>query len=339
MRDDVWGFRLLSLPFALITSLFLGLVLMLDPVAAQPAPKIFRVGHLAAPGRTSDGGPPRALREALREFGYVEGQNIVYESRFAEGQFERLPDLAIELVQLNVDVIVAQGGKATEAARRATTTIPIVMAPASGDAVAVGWIATLAHPGANITGLSDESVELSAKRMELLREAVPKATLIAIVWNEADYGMTLRYREIEKAAHILQVEVQAVRVRGPEDFPTAFATMTGRRPDAMFLVADALTNVNRKQFIDFAAANRIPAMYESSLIVREGGLMSYGSSPDDEFREAARYIDRIFRGEKPANLPAAQPRRYYLTVNRKAATALGLTIPSSLLIRADEVVE
>jgi putative ABC transport system substrate-binding protein len=213
------------------------------------------------------------------------------------------------------------------------------MAPASGDAVAVGWIATLAHPGANITGLSDESVLLSAKRMELLKEAVPRATLIAIVWNEGDYGMTLRYREIEKAANILHVEVQAVHVRGPEDFPAAFATMTSRRPDAMFLVADALTNVNRKQFIDFAAANRIPAMYESSLIVREGGLMSYGTSLDDEFREAARYIDRIFRGEKPADLPAAQPRRYYLTVNRKTAAALGLPLPPPLVMRADEVVE
>jgi putative ABC transport system substrate-binding protein len=327
------------LHFALITSLFLGLITLWDPAAAQSPPKIFRVGHLAAPARTPDGAPPRALREALRELGYVEGQNIVYDARFAEGNFERLPDLALELVQLHVDVIVAQGGKATEAARRATTTIPIVMAPASGDAVAVGWIATLAHPGANITGLSDESVQLSAKRMELLKEAVPKATLIAIVWNEADYGMTLRYREIEKAANILHVEVQAVRVRGPEDFPAAFATMTTRRPDAMFLVADALTNVNRKQFVDFAAANRIPAMYESSLIVREGGLMSYGTIPDDEFREAARYIDRIFRGEKPADLPAAQPRRYYLTVNRKTATALGLPLPPPLLMRADEVIE
>lgn len=210
---------------------------------AQQAGKVFRVGHLAAPGRTPDGAPPRALREALRELGYVEGQNIVYEARFADGNFERLPALAAELVRLKVDVIVAQGGKSTEAARRATTAIPIVMAPASGDAVAVGWIATLARPGANITGLSDESIQLSAKRMELLKEAMPKAASIAVLWNEADYGMTLRYREIEKAARALHVEVQPIGVRGPEDFATAFAAMTRRRPDAMFLVADALTNV------------------------------------------------------------------------------------------------
>ena len=331
--------RLLSLPAALIISVLLLVAAEIPADAQSPPPKIFRVGHLAAPGRTPDGAPPLALREALRELGYVEGKNILYESRFAEGRFERLPELAVELVRLNVDVIVAQGGKATEAARRATTTIPIVMAPASGDAVAVGWIATLAHPGANITGLSDESIQLSSKRMDLLKEAVPNATLIAIVWNEGDYGMTLRYQEIEKAAHILNVEVQAIRVHGPEDFAAAFAAMTSRKPDAMFLVADALTNINRKQFIDFAAANRIPAMYESSLIVHEGGLMSYGASLEDEFREAARYIDRIFKGAKPADLPAEQPKRYQLTVNRKTAAALGLTIPASLLMRADELVE
>jgi len=331
--------QLLGRRFAVIASMLLGTFLALLSAAAQSPAKIFRVGHLAAPGRTPDGAPPRALREALRELGYVEGQNIVYEARFAEGKFERLPDLAAELVRLNVDVIVAQGGKSTEAARRATTTIPIVMAPASGDAVAVGWIATLARPGANITGLSDESIQLSSKRMELLKETLPKARSIAVLWNEADYGMTLRYREIEKAARTLHVEVQAVSVRGPEDFAAAFATMTRRRPDAMFLVADALTNVNRKQFIDFAAANRIPAMYESSFIVREGGLMSYGSNPEDEFREAARYIDRIFKGAKPADLPAVQPTRYYLAVNRKTATALGLTIPPTLLLRIDQLLE
>jgi putative ABC transport system substrate-binding protein len=329
----------MRLRFAVIASLLLGAFAASLPATAQSPSKVFRVGHLAAPGRTPDGAPPRALREALRELGYVEGRNVVYEARFAEGKFERLPDLAAELVRLKVDVIVAQGGKSTEAARRATTTIPIVMAPASGDAVAVGWIATLARPGANITGLSDESIQLSSKRMELLKEAVPKAALIAVLWNEADYGMTLRYREIEKAARALQVEVQAIAMRGPEDFAAAFATLSRRRPDAMFLVADALTNFNRKQFIDFAAANRIPAMYESGVIVREGGLMSYGSNLEEEFREAARYIDRIFKGAKPADLPAVQPTRFYLAINRKTANALGLTIPPALLLRADQLVE
>jgi putative ABC transport system substrate-binding protein len=324
---------------ALVIFAMLGQFLADTPAAAQAPQRIFRVGHLSAGGRTPDGAPLRSLREALRELGYVEGQNIVYEARFAEGKFERLPELAADLVRLKVDVIVAQGGASTEAARRATSTIPIVMAPASGDAVAVGWIATLARPGGNVTGLSDESIQLSAKRMELLKEAVPQAASIAVIWNAGDQGMTLRYREIEKAARTLRVEVQPLGVRGPEDFAVAFTTMTRRKPDAMFLVADALTSINRKQFIDFAASSGIPAMYESSAIVREGGLMSYGYSFDDQFREAARYVDRILKGAKAADLPAAQPTRYYLAVNRKTAATLGLTIPPSLLLRTDELVE
>jgi len=339
MRSLRPGARQLGLRSASVVSVVLGMSVACFPASAQVPQKVFRVGHLAAPARTPDGAPPRALREALRGLGYVEGQNIAYEARFAEGKVDRLPDLAAELVRLKVDVIVAQGGAAIEAARRATVTIPIVIAPAAGDAVAVGWIATLARPGANITGLTDEAVQLSAKRMELLKEAVPQAALIAILWNAADHGMTLRYREIEKAARTLRVEVQALGVREPDDFAAAFATMTQRRPDAIFLVADVLTTMNRKLLVEFAATHRIPAMYESSAIVREGGLMSYGPSFEDGFREAARYIDRIFKGAKPTALPAVQPTRYYLAVNLKTATTLGLTIPPSLLLRTDELVQ
>ena len=311
-----------------IVFLMPGMLVASLPAMAQAPQKVFRVGHLAAPGKTPDGGPPRALVDALRGLGYVEGRNIAYEARFAEGKLERLPQLAAELVQLKMDVIVAQGGASTEAARRATTTIPIVMAPAAGDAVAVGWISTLARPGGNITGLSDESVQLSAKRMELLKEAVPQAALIAIVWNDNDHGMTLRYREIEKAARTLRVEVLPLGVRNVEDFTGAFEAMTRRKPDAMFIVTD-----------EFAATHRIPAMYETSTIVREGGLMSYGPSFEDGFREAAGYIDRILKGAKPIDLPAVQPRRYYLAVNLKAAAALGLTMPPSLLLRSDELIQ
>jgi putative ABC transport system substrate-binding protein len=168
---------------------------------------------------------------------------------------------------------------------------------------------------------------------------LPQAALITILWNENDHGMTLRYREIERAARILRVEVQGLGVRTPDDFAAAFATMTRRRPDAMFLVADVLTNMDRKQFGEFAATHRIPAMYESSGNVHEGGLMSYGPNFDDQFREAARHIDRIFKGAKPADLPAVQPTRYYLTVNVKTAATLGLTIPPSVLLRADDVVQ
>ena len=320
---------------------FVSVALLATPflAASQPAQKMFRVGFLSAAGRTPDGAPARPFRETLRGLGYVEGQNITYEARFAEAKFERLPDMAAELVRLRVDVLVTQGGAATVAAKQATSTIPIVMSLASGDAVATGMIASLARPGQNITGLTDESVQLSAKRMELLKEAVPKAARIAVLWNANDQGMTLRYREIERAARLLNVEVQALGVREPDDFDGAFSTMARQRPDAMFLVADALTNLNRKRFIEFAATQRIPAMYEVDLFVRDGGLMSYGPKFEDSFRQAALYVDRILKGAKPADLPAQQPTTYILAVNLKTAATLGLAIPPSLLLRANEVVQ
>jgi len=191
--------------------------------AAQAPAKVSRVGFLSAGGRTADGGPPGPLREALRTLGYVEGRNVTYEVRFAEGKFDRLPGLAAELVGLKLDVIATQGGMATAAAKQATATIPIVIALSVGDAVAVGWIASLARPGGNVTGMSGEVVQLSAKRMEILKEATPNATRIAVVWNRDDAGMTLRYREIEKAARTLNVDVQALGVRDPGDFPAAFS--------------------------------------------------------------------------------------------------------------------
>ena len=333
------GLRWLVARFSVIASVGVGILALPLLAASQPAQKVFRVGYLSAAGRTPDGGPPGAIREGLRGLGYVEGQNIAYQARFAEAKFERLPDMAAELVQLKVDVLVTQGGSAAAAAKRATSTIPIVMALASGDAVATGLIASLARPGQNITGLTDESVLLSAKRMELLKEAVPTAARIAIVWNENDQGMTLRYREIEKAARLLQVEVQALGVREPDDFDAAFSKMARQRPDAMFLVADALTNLNRRRFVEFAATHRIPAMYETDQIVREGGLMSYGPRIGDSFRQAAVYVDRILKGANPTDLPAQQPTAYSLAVNLKTAATLGLTIPPSLLVRADDVIQ
>jgi len=332
------GLRTLIVRTTFIVSVALGMLGAPLLAAPQAPQKVLRIGYLGVGGRTPDGAPPRDLREGLRDLGY-DGQNVAYEARFAEGKAERLSGLAAELVRIPVDVIVAAGGLATAAARQATSTIPIIMAPAAGDAVALGWIASLPRPGGNVTGLTDESVQLSAKRMQLLKEAVPKAALIAVLWNANDQGMTLRYREIEKAARLLHVEVQALGVREPEDFTGAFSAMTRRRPDAMFLVADGLTTMNRKLLIEFAATHRIPAMYEFNFIVRDGGLMSYGPSFEDGFRLAARYIDRIVKGAKPADLPAEQPTRYYLTVNLTTAAAMGLTIPQSVLLRADEVIQ
>ena len=307
-------------------------------VEAQQAGKVWRIGFLAGGARTADGAPPAALRQALAELGYVDGKTVTYVGRWAEAKRDRLPGLVAELIDSKVDVIVTLGGPAAEAAKEATTTIPIVFAGA-GDAVGTGLIASLARPGGNMTGITDQATELSAKRLELLKETVPKATRIAVLWNADDRAMTLRYREVERAARILRVTVQPLGVRAPDDFAVAFSAMTRDRPDALFLVTDALTTLNRKLVLDFAAAHRIPAMYESGLPVRDGGLMSYGASPEDTFRRAAAYVDRILKGTKPGELPVEQPTRYYLLVNLKTAKTLGLTIPQSLLGRADEVIQ
>ncbi len=306
---------------------------------AQPADKLHRIGFLAGGGAPPDGALPGPLRQALRELGYVEGKTIAYTGRWADAKLERLPELAAELVKLKVDAILTLGGPATAAAKKATATIPIIISGFGGDAVATGIVASLARPGGNITGLSDDAGTLSAKRMQILKEAVPKAKRISILWNSDDHAMTLRYREIETAARMLHVTVQPLGVREPNDFATAFDAMTRERPDALFLVADALTVLNRKRVIDFAEQHRIPAMYENGTFVHGGGLMSYGPSPNDSFQAAARFVDRIFKGAKPADLPAEQPTRYYLAVNLKTAKALGLTIAQTLLMRADDVIQ
>jgi putative ABC transport system substrate-binding protein len=304
---------------------------------AQQAGKVWRIGYLTYGARPSDGRPPVALREALVELGYVDGKTVTYVGRWAEAKRDRLPGLAAELVDLKVDLIVALGTPAAEAARAATSTIPIVIASYE-DAVGIGLIANLARPGANITGITDQA-ELSAKRLEFLKEAVPKASRIAVLWNADHRAMTLRYREIERAASILRVAVQPLGVREPDDFDLAFSAMIRERPDALFMVTDALTTLNRKRVLDFAAVHRIPAMYEFGFLVREGGLMSYGAEFDDIWRHVAVYVDRILKGAKPGELPVEQPTRYYLVINLKTAKALGLTIPQSLLGRADEVIQ
>ena len=305
---------------------------------AQQHSKTWRIGFLAGGGRPPNGLAPAALREGLSALGYVEGTNLVYEARWAEGKFDRLPALAAEFVQLRVDAIVVLGWLATQAVRRATSTIPIVIAGV-GDAVESGLAASLTRPGANLTGMSDLEADLSSKRLQLLTETVPKASRIAVLWNQDDLGMTLRYRKIDAAAHALGVTVQALGVREPEDFGVAFSAMERQRPDALFLVTDALTNLNRKRVIEFVAMHRIPAMYENGTYVQDGGLLSYGSNLEDSLRRAAYYVDRILKGAKPGELPMEQPTRYYLFVNMKTAKTLGLTLPQSVLLRADKVIE
>jgi len=305
---------------------------------AQQQSKIWRVGFLAGAGRPTNGLPPAALREGLAALGYVAGTNLAYEGRWAEGKFDRLPALAAELVQLRVDAIVVLGWLATQAVRRATSTIPIVIAGV-GDAVESGLAASLTRPGANLTGMSDLEADLSSKRLQLLKETVPQASRIAVLWNQDDLAMTLRYRKIDAAAHALGVTVQALGVREPDDFEVAFSAMKRERPDALFLVTDALTNLNRKRVIEFAALHRIPAMYENGTYVQDGGLLSYGSNLEDSLRRTAYYVDRILKGAKPGDLPMEQPTRYYLFVNTKTAKTLGLTLPQSVVLRADKVIE
>lgn len=305
---------------------------------AQQRAKTWRVGFLSGNAPPSDGLPPKPLRQALHDLGYVERQNVIYVGRWGEARPERLPGLAAELLKAGVDVIVTTGTPATTAARQVSTSIPIVMSQV-GDADSLGFIESFARPGGNITGVTDQSAELSAKRLELLKEAIPKATRVAVIWNADDRGMTLRYQSVEKAAQALRVTVQPLGVREPNDFDAAFTAMGQHRPDALLLVTDALTLLNRKRVIQFSSQQRIPAMYEFSGLVQDGGLMSYGPSQEENFRRAAAYVDRLFKGAAPSTLPAERPNRYYLAINLKTARTLGLTLPPSLLVRADQVIE
>jgi ABC-type uncharacterized transport system substrate-binding protein len=322
---------------------FFGIVagaLLAVPLAneAQQAAKLWRIGYLSGGTRDTDDTPPASLRQALQELGYSEGKNVIYASRWAEGRRDELPQLAAELVALRVDLIITFGSPAAAAAKEASSTIPIVMA-VSGDPEGVGLVASLARPGGNVTGITDNATALSAKRLELLKEAVPSASRIAVLWNAKDQAMTLRYREIDRAARVLGVSVQPHGVREPDDFDHAFAAMDRERPDALFMVTDSLTNLNRKRVLDFVEMHHLPAMYEYASLVREGGLISYGPSFDDMFRRAAVYVDKILKGARPSELPVEQPTRYYLVVNLKTAKALGLTISQSLQLRADEVIQ
>ncbi len=306
---------------------------------AQSMPQTaVRVAYLSGTGRTSDGKPPAALIDALVGLGYIEGKNITFVARFSEGKAEILPVLAAELVRLGVDIIVTQGGPPTLAAKQATTQIPIIMGSVGGDAVATGLIESLARPGGNITGMSDENVGLNSKRMQLLKETLPKAARIAIIWNANDQGMSVRFTAMQKAAEILKIKVDSVEVRKSEDFAGALVTISKLRADAMLVVFDALTISNRQQVLEGAAALHIPAMYEVGQFVDAGGLMSYGPSTADGLRRTAGYIDQIVKGAKVVDLPAEQPTRFYLTLNLKTAAKLGLTFPPTLRLMADQVI-
>ena len=303
---------------------------------AQQARKTYQIGYLALGSRPDDGATPAALRQALAELGYSEGKNVSYVGRWAESMRARLPALAVELVAMSVDVIVTASSGAARAAKNATSAIPIVMA-LSTDPVGQGLIESLARPGGNVTGMSDNAIDLSAKRLELLKEAVPTASRIAVLWNTEDRAMTQRYQQIDRAAQALALSIQPLGVREPDDFERVFSEMNRERPDAMIMVTDVLTTLNRKRVLDYAEAHRIPAMYEFDSLVREGGLMSYGPSDDYLFGRAAVYVDKILKGARPSELPAEEPTLYHLVINPRTAKTIGFNIPQSLLLRAELV--
>ncbi|MFO1325138.1 MAG: ABC transporter substrate-binding protein [Burkholderiales bacterium] len=305
---------------------------------AQPAELVWRVGFCTNGFPPPDGLPPVAMRRALREQGYVEGRNVAYVGRWAELKPERLPVIAKELAELKPNAIVALGYPPADALRQATTSIPIVVCYA-GDPVAMGLVASFARPGANVTGISDQSAELSAKRMEILKQVRPNATRVAVLWNARNASMTHRFREIERAAGVLSISVQPLAVREPADFDAAFAAMAREHPDVLLVVTDALTASSQGRVTDYAAKNDLPAVYESGAVVRNGGLMSYGPKPDDIWRRVAVYVDRIVKGARPADLPVEQPNEFELVINMKTAKSLGIAIPPALFMRADEVIQ
>jgi putative ABC transport system substrate-binding protein len=316
--------------------------IVVSPLAgeAQQPTKIARIGYLV----TGSLEPPEArrslhdFRQGLRDLGYVEGQSIAIEYRAADGRNERLPGLAKELIGLNVQTIVTQGTPAATAAKQSTSTIPIVMAIAT-DPVGAGLIASLGRPGGNVTGLANLDAELSGKRLEMLKAAVPALARVAVWRNPANPAHRTALREAEGAARALGVRVQVVDVRDPGEFDTAFSVMKRERADGLVLCADSMFGTYRTRILDLATRGSLPVIFWQSAFAEAGALMSYGTSYPHLFRRAAVYVDKILKGAKPADLPVEQPTTFELVINAKTAKALGLTIPQSILLRADQVIE
>ena len=321
----------------------LGAVVLAAPLmslAQQQPAKIARIGYLQPVVPENNSSPLlEDFRQGLRELGYVEGRNLQLEVRWGEGKLERMPALAEELVRLKVDVIVAVTAPSVMAAKQATGTIPIVM-PFSSDPVGDGLVTSLARPGGNITGLSMMAPELGAKRLQLLKEVFPKIFRpVAVIWNPDYAGMMARFRQTQGAAPAVGMGVRSVEVRDSRELERALETMGRERPDALVLLADPLTLSQRLRIVEFAAEERLPAIYEVSQFVDAGGLMSYGPDIDELVRRAATYVDKILKGAKPADLPIEQPTKFEFVINLKCAKVLGVTIPQSVLLQADRVID
>jgi putative tryptophan/tyrosine transport system substrate-binding protein len=325
MRRKFIGLALCAMLFALCSS----------PEAQQPT-KVPRIGYLTAASRSTSPARIEAFRQGMRELGYVEDKSIVIEWRFGERKEDRLPALAAELVRLKVDVIVT-GGLSTRRAKEATVSIPIVMAQ-DADPVGSGFVASLARPGGNITGLATLAPEISGKRLELLKEVVPRLSRVVVLGSSTEPANAQSLKETELAAGAFGVKLQHVDVLAPKDIETAFRAASKGRADAVLVLASSVANSQRTQIAELAVKSRLPAVYYQTEFVEDGGLMSYGVSFTDLFRRAATYVDKILKGAKPADLPVEQPIKFEFIINLKTAKQIGLTIPPNVLVRADRVI-
>jgi putative ABC transport system substrate-binding protein len=324
---------------ATASSILVAVVLLAVAVKAeaqQPA-KVPRIGYVSATSPSANVGRIEAFRQGLRELGFVEGKNIVIEWQYAEGKFDRLPALVAELVRLKVDVIVTSGPQATPVAKEATSTIPIVMSQ-DNDPVGNGFVTSLARPGGNITGLSILSPELSGKQLELLKEIVPKLSRVAVFDNSTNPGNALVLREIELAAAALKIKLQKLDLVDRKDIEPAFRTARKDHNEAVIVAGSAMLSSDRSRVVDLAVKNRLPVIYYTLEMVEAGGLVAYGVNRRDLTRRAATYVDKILKGAKPSDLPVEQPTKFDLVINLKAAKQIGLTIPPSVLARADKVI-
>ena len=325
MRKEFISFALSAMFFALCSS-----------ADAQQPKKVARICYL---GGTSFNAAIniKQFRERLRELDYIEGQNITIEYRYHEGKVERLPDLAAELVRLNCDVIVTNGTEAAQTAKDVIKTIPVVMG-FGADAVRRGIVASLAHPGGNITGMTDIDVEINGKRLELLKETIPKLSRVGVLWSTSYPDADRVLKETETVARFLKMGIQSLEVKGPDDFEGAFQAATNKRAGALLVTAGGFFGFHRKRIIELAEKNRLPAMYDSTQAVEAGGLMSYTADRSEMFRRAAEYVDMILKGRKPAELPVERPKKFDLVINLKAAKQIGLTVPPNVLVRASRII-
>ena len=330
MRKNVIRLTLCAMLFALSL-----------PAEAQQPKKVYRIGYLSSQDSAGEAARAEAIRRALREFGYIEGQNIVTEYRYAEGKIDRYSELAAELVRLRVDVIVVSGGDpAIRAAKNATKTIPIVMGGGGSPPVEAGHVESLARPGGNITGITNLGGELGGKRLELLKEAVPKVARVAVLYDPAIRANVHELKEVlPVAARAVGLTLRSWEIRDADGFERVFAALNQERPDGLYVSVGPLTNSNRNRSVSFALKNQLPSVYGRREFVESGGLMSYGADIVNSYRRVAYYIDKILKGAKPADLPIEQPTKFEFVINLKAAKQIGLTIPPNVLARADKVMK